>query len=72
VWLVVAKGRRGDDRDSDAFLHAYEAVDVSSELYSAAFGPSVRFAMPTVVGGRAYIGEKGVVYVYGARDSTAR
>jgi len=45
---------------------------VSRELYSSAFGPSVRFAMPTVAGGRVYIGEKGAVYVYGLRDRTGR
>jgi hypothetical protein len=72
VWLVVAKGRSGEGQDSDAFLHAYDAADVSRELYSSAFGPSVRFAMPTVAGGRVYIGEKGAVYVYGLRDRTGR
>jgi hypothetical protein len=68
VWLVVSKGRNRHGYDSDAILHAYDAADVSRELYSAVLGPSVRFAMPTVADGRVYVGAKGAVYVYGLRD----
>jgi hypothetical protein len=72
VWLVYARGRNSGGSDSDAFLRAYDAADVSRELYSAVFGPSVRFAMPLVAGGRVYIGEKGAVYVFGMRENSGR
>ena len=50
VWLVVSPGPNRQDFDSDAILHAYDAADVSHELYEAVLGPSVRFAMQTVAG----------------------
>jgi hypothetical protein len=68
VWLVYARGRNQGGSDSTAFFHAYDAADVSRELFSGTFAPSVRFAMPLVAGGRVYIGEKGTVYVYGLRE----
>jgi hypothetical protein len=72
VWLVVAKGRSMGGSDSSAYLRAYDAADVSHELYSAVLGTSVRFAMPTVAGGRVYIGEKDAMYVYGLRERAGR
>ena len=72
VWLVYAKGRNQGGSDSSAYLRVYDAADVSRELYSAGFGPSVRFAMPLVAGGRAYIGEKGAVYVFGLKPGKGR
>jgi hypothetical protein len=67
VWLVASSGidRRG--AETDAILHAYDAADVSRELYSAVLGSSVRFAMPAIAGGRVYIGARRAVYVYGLR-----
>ena len=56
MWLIVSKGPNRQGNDSEAILHAYDAADVSRELYSAVIGPSVRFAMPDVAGGRVYIG----------------
>lgn len=68
VWLVVSPGPNRQGFDSDAILHAYDAADVSRELYAAVLGPSVRFTMPTVAGGRVYIGARRALYVYGLRD----
>ena len=65
VWLVVSRGPNRQRVDSDAILHAYDALDVRNELFSAVLGPSVRFAMPTVAGGRVYIGARRALYVYG-------
>jgi hypothetical protein len=70
VWVVETKTWNGGDRP--AVLHAYDAANVARELYSSEANPSrdragtaVRFAMPTVVGGRVYVGAKGEVDVYG-------
>jgi hypothetical protein len=70
VWVVETKTWNGGDRP--AVLHAYDATNVGSELYSSETNPSrdragtvVRFAMPTVVSGRVYVGAKGEVDVYG-------
>ena len=72
VWLVEAKGPNRAGFDSDGILRAFDALDVSRELFSAVLGPSVRFTMPTVADGRVYIGARRVVYVYGLRDGPAR
>ncbi len=55
-----------------AVLHAYDAADVSRELYNSEensdrdrAGISVRFTIPTVVNGRVYIGTRSEVDVHG-------
>jgi hypothetical protein len=54
-----------------AELHAYDAADVSRELYSSGnsdrdrAGISVRFTIPSVVNGRVYVGARSEVDVYG-------
>jgi hypothetical protein len=72
VWLIESKGPNRQGFDSDGFLHAYDAADVSHELYSAVLGPCVRFTMLTVAAGRVYIGARGRVDVYGLRDRSRR
>lgn len=70
VWVVETKTWNGSDRP--AVLHAYDALDLKHELFSSETnarrdraGDAVRFALPTVVQGRVYIGTKGQVDVYG-------
>jgi hypothetical protein len=66
VWVLEAKGRR--DRDHTAVLHAYDALDVSRELYSSAdAGTSLRFNIPMIANGRVYVGAVRQVTVYGLR-----
>ncbi len=55
-----------------AVLHAYDAADVSRELYNSGensdrdqAGISVRFTIPSVVNGRVYVGVRNEVEVYG-------
>jgi hypothetical protein len=72
VWLVVSRGINRRGQDTDAILYAYDAADVSRELYAGVAGPSTRFTMPTVAGGRVYIGAKRSLYVYGLRDGLGR
>jgi hypothetical protein len=70
MWVVETKTWNGADRP--AVLHAFDAANVAHELYSSEMnaardraGTAVRFAMPTIVAGRVYVGAKGQVDVYG-------
>lgn len=58
--------------ESLAVLHAYDAADVSRELYNSEqnsdrdrAGISVRFTIPSVANGRVYVGTRSEVDVYG-------
>jgi hypothetical protein len=58
--------------ESLAVLHAYDAADVSRELYNSEQnsdrdrpGISVRFTIPSVANGRVYVGTRSEVDVYG-------
>jgi hypothetical protein len=70
VWLVETKAWNATR--GQAVLRAYDASDVSKELYSSDENPArdhageaLRFTIPTVAGGRVYIGVKKAVDVYG-------
>ncbi len=70
VWLIETKTWNGGDRP--AVLHAYDAADVGRELYNSETdsardraGYTLRFTIPTIVGGRVYVGTKRRVDVYG-------
>lgn len=70
VWVIASKGWRSPDQP--AILYAYDASDVTRELYSSSqmgrrdeAGKSLRFTIPTVINGRVYVGTKGEVDVYG-------
>lgn len=65
VWSLHHSG-------GPAVLYAFDASNISKLLYSSAqlptrdsAGPSVRFAVPTVVNGRVYVGGKKQLTVYG-------
>jgi hypothetical protein len=62
-----------------AVLHAYDASDVSRELYNSEensdrdrAGISVRFTIPSVVNGKVYVGTRSEVDVYGLLHSETR
>ncbi len=65
IWLLETEG-------GPAVLRAYEATNVANEIYSSnensdrdRAGGSCRFAIPTVIDGRVYVGASGEVDVYG-------
>ena len=66
VWVL--KNTPG----SPAVLYAYEATDVSRELYNSSQagmrdepGPAVKFTVPTVVNGKVYVGTQSQLAVFG-------
>jgi len=69
VWtLQTASGLNGGNE----VLHAYDATNLGNELYNTAQNESrdnpgavVRFAVPTIVSGKAYVGAANQVSVYG-------
>jgi hypothetical protein len=72
VWLIETKVWNDYNSTKVSILHAYDAANVSRELYHSEqnsardrAGPSVRFTIPTIASGRVYIGAKGEVDVYG-------
>ena len=78
VWTVQTRTWRASDPDRQAILHAYDAGDIRRELYRSSenaardgAGAALRFAMPTVVNGRVYVGTKGEVDVYGLLSAPA-
>jgi len=64
VWAV--------ENSSPAVLHAYDALDLSHELYNSnqapsgrdTFGPGNKFITPTIVNGRVYVGTATGVAVF--------
>ena len=70
VWVIESKTWNGGDKP--AILHAYDAVNVSHEIYNSEqnsardrVGLTLRFTVPTIVNGRVYVDAKGEVDVYG-------
>jgi hypothetical protein len=71
VWAASSKNWN-EPPGRPAILYAYDAADVTRELYNTEqngardrAGVALRFAMPTVVNGKVYLGTKGEVDVYG-------
>ena len=72
VWLVETKVWNAYRSTKPSVLHAYDASNISHELYNSEQnagrdrgGVTVRFVIPTVANGRVYIGAKSEVDVYG-------
>jgi hypothetical protein len=69
VWTVQLQG------DAPAILHAYDALDLTNELYNSTQNPAdqldaaVKFAVPTVANGKVYVGTQTSVGVFGLLPS---
>jgi hypothetical protein len=75
VWLIETKVWN-DFSNRTAVLHSYDASDIRHELYNSEEnsqrdrpGATLRFTVPTVIGGRVYVEAKGEVDVYGLLTS---
>ena len=66
------RSKTWNGRDQPAALYAYDAANVSHELYNSEqnagrdrAGLTLRFSIPMVVNGHVYVGAKREVDVYG-------
>jgi len=71
VWAASSKNWN-EPSGRPVILHAYDAADVTHQLYTTEQnsqrdrpGTALRFAMPSIVNGKLYLGTKGEVDVYG-------
>jgi len=72
VWLIDSSGALATP-NTPAILRAYDANDLSNEIYNSAVasadrdkaGPAVKFTVPTVANGKVYIGTQTELDVYG-------
>lgn len=81
VWVTQNTNPNPADHGSayDCVLHAYSAADVSQELYNSSqaansrddVGQYVKFSIPTVAGGKVYVGSTSNVGVYGLLAPTS-
>ena len=69
VWTLETDGYT---KGTPAILHVYDANNVGDELYNSSMnssrdraGPAVKFAVPTAVNGKAYVGAQYELDVYG-------
>ena len=72
VWAVEAGGETGESDELPGVLHAYDASNLTKELYnSSQSGPSAKFAdnkfiTPMIAGGKVFVGTPTGVIVFGS------
>ncbi len=71
VWIIQADGYVDG---SPEILRAYDATDLTRELYNSSENPqrdtpggAVKFAVPTIANGKVYVGANGRLSVYGLK-----
>ncbi len=57
--------------DPAAQLHAYEAGDLSHQLYRGSVDSSVKFSTPTIANGKVYVGTLSSLDVFGLNDQVS-
>lgn len=79
LWVVSTKEWNETHMDRPAVLHAYDARDITHELYNSEqksdrdrAGMTVRFAIPTIADGHVFIGARGRLDVYGLLNQGGR
>lgn len=70
MWLVQADGWK---TSQPAILHAYDANNISNELYNTSqagardtLGPAIKFSVPTIVNGKVYVGTGNALAILGS------
>jgi hypothetical protein len=64
LWALERPG--GYSTGLPGVLHAYDATNLSTELYSGSLGDvAVKFTIPTVANGRVYVGAQAQIAVFG-------
>jgi hypothetical protein len=72
IWLIDTSGALGTP-NTPAILRAFEAGNLSNEIYNSATAPmdrdkaglAVKFTVPTVANGKVYVGTQTELEVYG-------
>jgi hypothetical protein len=72
IWLIDARGAL-DSPNTPAILRAFDAGDLSNEIYNSTTAPAdrdkaglaVKFTVPTVANGKVYVGTQTELDVYG-------
>jgi hypothetical protein len=79
LWVVETKEWNESHMDRPAVLHAYDARDITHELYSSEqkserdrADMTVRFAIPTIADGHVFVGARGQLDVYGLLNPGSR
>lgn len=79
LWVVSTKEWNEAHMDRPAVLHAYDANDITHELYNTEQNSgrdrgdmTVRFCIPTIADGHVFIGARGRLDVYGLLNKGAR
>jgi hypothetical protein len=79
LWVVSTKEWNEAHMDRPAVLHAYDANDITHELYNSEqkgdrdrADMTVRFCIPTVADGHVFIGARGRLDVYGLLNHGTR
>jgi uncharacterized protein (TIGR03437 family) len=57
--------------DSAAQLHAFDAADLSNQLYQGSVSSFVKFSTPTIANGKVYVGTLNGLDVFGLQDQAA-
>lgn len=79
LWVVSTKEWNETHMDRPAVLHAYDAKDITHELYNSEqksgrdrADMTVRFAIPTIADGYVFVGARGRLDVYGLLNPASR
>ncbi len=79
LWVVSTKEWNETHMDRPAVLHAYDANDITHELYNSEqnsardrAGMTVRFCIPTIADGHVFIGARSRLDAYGLLNKATR